>query len=99
MINKLLMGLFNLIISLVGVLLSPIDELIASALPSVASGLNMVSGFFNWLAGLIPWGVSWFGFNDTVLNLFVAYVTFELTVPLAIHTVKLAIKWYKALVP
>ena len=99
MINAILTGIFNLIISLVSVLLAPIDAVISKALPSLADGLNMVSSFFSWVASLIPWGISWFGFNTTVIGLFVAYTTFELTVPLAIHTVKLAISWYNKLKP
>lgn len=99
MINALLTGIFNLIIGLVNVLLTPIDTLIATALPVLSDGINMVSQFFNWVAGLIPWGVSWFGFNTSVLTLFVAYITFELTMPLAIHTIKLALKWYDKLKP
>lgn len=99
MINALLTGIFNLIIGLVNVLLTPIDALIATALPSLADGIDMVAQFFNWVTGLIPWGISWFGFNTKVITLFVAYVTFELTMPLAIHTIKLAIKWYDKLKP
>lgn len=99
MINKILMGIFNLIIGLVSVLLAPIDAIISAALPSLADGLDMVSNFFNWVSGLIPWGVSWLGFNSIVIALFVAFMTFKLTVPLAIHTVKLALAWYNKLKP
>lgn len=99
MINKILTGIFKLITSLVNLLLSPIDTLIDSALPSLSDGLDMVAGFFNWVGGLVPWAMSWFGLNQTVIGLFVAYTTFELTVPLAVHTVKLCIKWYDKLKP
>lgn len=99
MISKLISGVFNLIISLVDLLLKPIDIIIDNALPSVSEGLNYVSALFNWIGNLLPWGVSWFGLNSEVVALFVAYITFELTVPLAVHTVKLAIKWYNALKP
>lgn len=99
MINAILEGIFNIIISLVNLLLAPIDALISTALPSLSNGLDMVSGFFTWVSGTIPWAISWFGLSTTVLQLFVAYITFELTVPLAVHTIKLAIKWYDKLKP
>lgn len=99
MINAILSGIFNLIIGLVNLILIPIDHEIEKALPSVADGLDMISNFFSWVSGLIPWGISWFGFNSTVIALFVSYVTFELTIPLLIHTIKLAIKWYNQLKP
>lgn len=99
MIKAIISGIFKLIIGLVNLLLLPIDTLISKFLPSLADGLDKVSAFFNWAAGLIPWGISWFGFDDTVIALFVAYTTFELTVPLMVHTTKLAISWYNKLKP
>lgn len=97
MINAILKGVFKLVISLVNLLLSPIDNLIEQFLPSLADGLDKVSAFFNWVTNLVPWGVSWFGLETSVITLFVGYVTIELTVPLLVHTVKLAIKWYDKL--
>ena len=99
MINKILMGIFNVIISLVNLLLAPIDLLIESAFPSVSDGLDKVGDFFSWVSSLIPWSISWFGFDDVVISLFVAYMTFELTMPLSISAIKLAIKWYDKLKP
>ena len=99
MINTILSGIFSLIIGLVNLILTPIDLIIETALPDVADGLDMISNFFNWVSGLIPWGISWFGFNSTVIGLFVSYITFELTVPFMVHTIKLAIKWYNQLKP
>ena len=99
MINSLLTGIFKLITGLVNTLLVPIDNIIDAALPSLGNALDMVSQFFNWVAGLVPWAISWFGFNQTVISLFVAYTTFELTIPLAVHTIKLCLKWYDKLKP
>jgi len=96
-INAIMQGIFSIIIGLVNILLTPIDALISSALPDLSDGLDMVSQFFSWVSGVIPWSVSWFGLNSTVLNLFVGYITFELTAPLVISTIKLAIKWYDKL--
>lgn len=97
MIQAILSGVFKLVIGLVNLLLAPIDLLIDQFLPQVSEGLSYVSGFFNWVGNLLPWGVSWFGLDPFIISLFVAYVTFELTVPLMVHTVKLAIKWYDKL--
>lgn len=99
MINAILKGIFSLIISLVNLLLTPIDALINSTMPALADGLGMVSNLFNYIASVVPWATSWFGFNSVVMGLFVSYMTFELTAPLAIHTIKLAIKWYNKIKP
>lgn len=99
MINAILKGIFSLVISLVNVLLTPIDTLINATLPDISSGLDMVSNLFNYIASIVPWAVSWFGFNSIVMGLFVSYTTFELTTPLIVSTIKLALKWYNKIKP
>lgn len=99
MINTILKGIFSLVISLVNLLLTPIDSLIAAALPDLANAFDMISALFNQLVSVVPWVISWLGVSTTVITLLVSYLTFKMTVPLAIHTVKLAIKWYDKLKP
>ena len=99
MIAKLFSFLFDLVISLVQVLLSGIDSLIAQFVPAVADALNMVSALFNTVLSYIPWVMSWMGLNSTVVGFAVAVFTFQLTVPLLVHVIKLAIKWYDKLKP
>lgn len=99
MINKILMGIFSLIITLVDILLKPLDLIISNAFPALDVGLSYVTGFYEWLCGLIPWAMSWFGLNTDIIGFYVAYITFELTVPLLVHTVKLCLSWYNKLKP
>lgn len=99
MINAILTGIFSLIISLVEILLTPIDALINSALPSIGTGLDYIANFFNYILSFIPWILSWFNFPQLFLELVVAYYTFKLTIPLAVHTIKLAISWYDSIKP
>lgn len=99
MIDAILSGIFKIIIALVNLLLLPIDALIESALPSVATGLDYVASFFNYILGFIPYVLSWFNFPDLFIDLVVTYFTFKLTIPLAVHTVKLAISWYDSIKP
>lgn len=97
MIAKLFEFLFDLVIKLVQVLLSGIDAIIAQFLPSVSDAITMVGQMFTSILSFIPWVMSWMGLNHTVVALVVAVITFELTVPLLVHTVKIAIKWYDKL--
>lgn len=99
MINAILKGIFSLIISLVNLLLLPIDNLINSALPAVSTGLDYVKNFIDTILGFIPWICSWFNFPTAFLTLIIGYYTFKLTVPLAVHTIKLAIAWYDKIKP
>lgn len=97
MINKILMGVFKIIISLVNLLLVPIDNLIAQFLPGVNEAFTMVGNLVQQLCNIIPWVMSWMGVSTAVVSLLVAYLTFKMSVPIVVHTVKLAIKWYDKL--
>ena len=99
MINALLTGIFNLIIGLVNALLSPIDALIQQFIPDLATGLSYISNFFDYIGNFISFILSWFHLPTPFITLIVAYWTFKLTVPLLVHTVKLAISWYDKLKP
>lgn len=99
MINKLLMGIFKIIISLVNLLLTPIDTLISQFLPGIDNAFTMIGNLVQQLCNIIPWVMSWLGVSSIVISLLVSYLTFKMSVPLVVHTVKLAIKWYDKLKP
>ena len=58
MINKLLMGIFKIIISLVNLLLTPIDNLISEFLPGLDSAFTMIGNLVQQLCNVIPWVMS-----------------------------------------
>lgn len=99
MINALLTGIFNLIIGLVSVVLSPIDALIVQFLPDLSTGLSAIGSMFGLVDNVMGFCVSVSGLSSETLSLIVLYWTFKLTAPLAVSTVKSAIKWYNALKP
>lgn len=99
MINKILTAIFNLVISLVNFILVPIDSMISSAIPGFDEAFDMIGSFFEYLSTLLPWVISWLGVNQLIIEYLVLYLTFKLTMPLAVHTIKLAIKWYDKLKP
>lgn len=99
MIAKLFTFLFKVVITLVNTLLGGVDNLIETYLPQVANAIDMISSLFQNILLLIPWVMSWMGLNSTVVGIVVAVITFEITVPFLIHTIKLAIKWYDKLKP
>lgn len=97
MINAILTGIFNVIISLVQVLLAPIDILITNYLPDLANALTAVNEFLILVTSSIGWVLSCLGIPGTVISLLVIYYTFKLTVPYLVHLIKLALKWYNTL--
>ena len=76
MINKILTGIFNLIIGLVNVLLTPIDSLIDNAIPSLGTAIDTIGDFFSYILGFIPWLCSWLNFPQWFITFVIAYFTF-----------------------
>lgn len=99
MINKLLMGVFKIIISLVSLLLTPIDNLIAQFLPGLDDAFTMIGNLVQQICNVVPWVMSWMGVSSVVVSLLVSYLTFKMSVPIVVHTIKLALKWYDKLKP
>lgn len=97
MIRAIINGIFNLILSLVSVILTPIDNVISQFLPGVSSVLDSISQFFNYILQFIPWIMSWFHLPSWLISFVISYYVFKLTVPLIVHTVKLALSWYNRL--
>lgn len=96
MINAIIKGIFKLIMGLVNLLLLPIDALITQFLPDVASALNHVNDFFDLIGSYLPWVISYTGLSD-LMSPVILIITFILTVPLMVKTIKLALKWYNKL--
>lgn len=86
---------FDLLIGLVNILFIPIDSLINNFMPTISSGIDYINQFFAYILQFIPWVMSWFNLPLPFLQLILSYYTFKLTVPLLVHTVKLAISWYE----
>lgn len=99
MINKLLMGIFKLIIGLVSVILTPIDNLITTALPDLSGALDSIASFLNICTQSIGWVISLTGIPPLAINLIVLYFGFKLTAPMLFYMIKLAISWYNKLKP
>lgn len=99
MINAILTGIMNLIISLVDIVLAPIDLLIEQFLPDLSSGISAIGAFFALAKQYLGFAVSITGLSSTALSLIVLYYVFKLSVPLLISAIKNAIKWYDKLKP
>lgn len=99
MINAILTGIINLIISLVSLILSPIDSLILSALPNLSNAFTAIGSFLNIISSGIGWAVSLTGLSSATISLIVSYWTFTLTAPMLFYMIKLALSWYNKLKP
>lgn len=99
MINAILNGILNLIISLVNVLLAPIDLAIEALLPDLNSAFNAIGSFFSYISQGLGWAISSSCLSSETLSLIVLYFTFKLTAPMGFYLIKLALSWYNRLKP
>lgn len=97
MINAIINGIFTLVLGLVDLILTPIDSLIESFLPALSDVLNYIGQFFNYILQFIPYICSWLHLPTFLVDFVIAYYIFKLSVPLLVHTIKLAISWYDRL--
>lgn len=99
MINKILLGLIKLVISLVSIVMTPINALVNQYAPDISTYLSNIANFFGYITQYIGWGISLTGLSADTLTIIVIYFTFKLTAPLLVYVIKLALKWYRKLMP
>lgn len=99
MIAALFAKLFEIIIGLINTLLTPIDLIIQSALPNLADLLGYVNTMINIGISGLGWAVSLSMLNPALISVLYLYVTFILTIPMALQSIKLVVRWYNALKP
>lgn len=97
MINAIINGIMNLIMSLVNIILTPIDLLISNFLPGLDSALTAFANYLALGSTYIGWGIDFLLIPTELVALVITYYTFKLSVPILISTIKLAIKWYNSL--
>ena len=99
MINNILNGIFDFVLYTVNVILFPINHFIEQSMPGLDSAMDYIGNFFTYIGNIIPFVISYFGLNQELLTLIVAYLTFKITLPITAFPFKLGIKWYNALKP
>lgn len=97
MINAILKGVFSIILNLVSLLLYPINALITSAIPGLDKAFLTIENLFTTAFTYVGWSIDASLINTETISLIIATLTFRLTLPLAVNTIKLAIKWYDKL--
>lgn len=99
MINKILQGMLSFIISLVSVLMAPLDSALNTILPQFSDVLTMFGNFIDRILSIIPWVLSWFNIPVALLTFVCAYIVAKITISMGVHEIKLALAWYRKLMP
>lgn len=99
MINSILKGLLSFIISLISVVMAPLDSALNTLLPQFSDVLTMFGNFIDRILSIIPWALSWFNIPIALLSFVCAYLIAKITISSMVHEVKLALAWYRKLMP
>lgn len=97
MIKAILTGIINLLIGLVNLVIAPIDAIINASIPSLSSAFNAVDTLFDYMVGFVGWVIDASCLPPVAIEIIVITITARLTVPLLVHTIKLAMNWYDKL--
>lgn len=98
MINSLLTGVLGFMNSLTTAILTPITTAITAVLGNNATAfLQPVADLGNYLKQFVPLGVSYLGLTSEMFALLLSIFVLTITIPIGVHLIKLAIKWYNAL--
>lgn len=99
MINKILQGIINFIITIVNWILSPLELALNAVIPNFSDALTAINNFINGIKSYIPFVLSYTGLTPATLTIIKGLLIGLVMVPLTAHGIKLAIKWYNALKP
>lgn len=99
MINKILSGIFSIIINLVNLLLTPINSLITNAIPDLTNIFNLIGNALDLIYTYVNWWVDASLLSSETISIIVLSLTLRLTLPLSVNAVKLAVKWYNKIKP
>lgn len=99
MANAIIKALIKLVKKFVGLLLVPINVIITNALPDINGVLSYVYNFFNTCFGFVGFVIDSLCIPQPVIAFCVGTLIFKTTISLSTFTVKLAVKWYHALMP
>lgn len=97
MINAILKGVFSLILNLVSLILYPINALVTNAIPGLDKAFLTIENLFTLLFEYVGWGADALMLNSETISLIIGTLTFRLTLPIAVNSIKLAVKWYDKL--
>lgn len=94
MINKILMGIFKIIVNLISLLLTPINNAISQYLPGLDSALTGLANVLQIGGEYIGWVFDALCITPTTISLLVSVMVFKLTFPLVVSLFKLVVNWY-----
>lgn len=99
MINAILNGLLSFISSLIQIVLAPINSIIASSFPDLSTGLSFITALFNVIGRVLGWVIDLSCIPAETISILTLTLISRYSLRHLVHGVKLALNWYRKLMP
>lgn len=99
MANAIVKVFLKLAKSLLGVVLAPLNLLINTLIPDFSNYITPIYNLFNLVLNSIGYVIDLLGISSVALNIVVLTITYNVIVMLSAYSIKLGVKWYRALMP
>lgn len=98
MIRVIIIGVLRLLTLLINVVLYPINLLLTSLVPDVTSAFTKITDFFSTIRSYAVFGLSYTGIEPTFIQIACIEMVAIITIPFAVHGLKLIARWWETLV-
>ena len=99
MANAIVKVFLKLAKSLLGVVLAPLNILINTLIPNFSDYITPIYNLFNLVLNSIGYVIDLLGISQVALTIVVLTITYNVIVTLSAYSLKLGVKWYRALMP
>lgn len=99
MANAIVKVFLKLAKSLLGVVLAPLNILINALIPNFSNYITPIYNLFNLILNSIGYVIDLLGISNVALTIVVLTITYNVLVMLSAYSLKIGVKWYRALMP
>lgn len=98
MINAFLNGLLSFFGQVIDIVLFPINTALETLVPSTSNAFSYINQFWSLLSNYSGFVMSYTGLTTEVVSIIILLMIANLTIPLAVHGLKLFAKWWEVLI-
>lgn len=98
MINAILNGVLSFLTQIIHIILTPVNLALQTLVPDLENAFSIVNQFWGLVSNYTGFVISYTGFNADVVSIIILLIIANITIPLAVHGVKLLAKWWEVLV-
>lgn len=97
MIGAIINGILNLASFMIEIFMWPIDGLLQQLVPSSTTAFYYIDSMFNTLSIYTRFVISYTGLLPTIISIIILLLVPIITIPMAVHSFKLILAWWRTL--